>query len=125
MLQIASPDAKLWQLSWNVSNGCSECGCSAKQVLEQLRVNPSQLPADLSTAPVALEGESASVPSVLLSALPQVPVPWTIAFSAAQVELTLMASASVLLNDELFPRETAVLQLIDPQVLPQTDREHH
>lgn len=82
-------------------------------MLEQLLVNPSHL----LNYPSAAD-DSASV----LSALPLLPVPWAIAFSAAQVELTLMASASVLLNDELFPRETAVIQLSKPQVLLESNK---
>ena len=116
MLQAHSPAAREWQLSWSRLEGSSRGSCDARAVLKELRVNPRDLkqwPAEFSS-----ETTDASWPALeTMPAVPPVlPVPWALAFSAAHVELTVMASSSVLLCEESLPRETLVVDLQDPQV---------
>ena len=109
-MQVDSSAAREWQLSWSAAEGVNSHYCSASAMLKRLRVNTSsfqQLPGD----------QESKAPAGQLPAPPPLPVPWVLAFSALHVELTMMASSGVLINGQSFPRETAVLELLDPKVI--------
>lgn len=117
-LQEESLAAEEWQLSWSIPERSSSAACAARVLLKMLRVNPigvEHFPAAVSSDCTAdVDTQLASVAQPVVP--PQLPVPWALAFTSAHVELTLMASSSVLIGTEALPRETLVVNLLDTQV---------
>ena len=123
-----------WQLSWAVP-ASDTIAFGARAVLSLLYVNPQpearvQPAAGVLPAPEASstarqpemktteDPSASSTPAVPL----RLPVPWTILLSAAHVQLTVLASASVIPDNVASPvHEAAVVELDRLQVRPEAE----